>query len=334
MSNHLLDVLTREGVLVEVSVRYWRATKKLNPEDLGLDPDRVTERLISLGHKKLLPKERLQSFTLIESRAHALVDASTFPFLNGLGHFLPNAKLEEATVKLGGLETDFLAAKLDFLGRYSELRSQAVAEWREAAGRLVTEPDRLVAAIEAAFPRLDEMERHFGFGVQLFQIRAPEKLQLEAVSQGEQLHIIRAREKAAQDAAMQIHQSVEVFVSDCVATLREQTAKLCEEMLESMQSGKTGVHQKTLNRLVKFMDEFKKLNFVGDHEMEEQLERVRQEFLGRTAEQYRDDIHARTRLQEGLQGLAQAARQLMNQDAREIVERFGEMGRRKFSLAA
>src|SRR5208282_6664922 len=30
--NQLLDVLTREGVLINVSVRYWRATKKLNAE--------------------------------------------------------------------------------------------------------------------------------------------------------------------------------------------------------------------------------------------------------------------------------------------------------------
>ena len=89
-NNHLLDALTREGVLVNVSVRYWRATRKLNPEDLGLDPDNVTERLISLGHKKLLPREALERFALVESRAHSLVEASTFPFLNGLGHFLPN----------------------------------------------------------------------------------------------------------------------------------------------------------------------------------------------------------------------------------------------------
>ena len=33
--NNLLDVLTREGVLINVSVRYWRGCKKLRPEDLG-----------------------------------------------------------------------------------------------------------------------------------------------------------------------------------------------------------------------------------------------------------------------------------------------------------
>ena len=86
MSN-LLQVLTHEGVLINVSCRYWRAHKKLKAEDLGLDPDTVTDDLISLGHKKLLPSDALKAFALIESRAHALVDANTFPFLGGIARF-------------------------------------------------------------------------------------------------------------------------------------------------------------------------------------------------------------------------------------------------------
>src|SRR6187549_607499 len=63
--NNLLDVLTREGVLINVSVRYWRGCKKLRPEDLGLAADDVSNRLISLGHKRLLPKEATADLTLI-----------------------------------------------------------------------------------------------------------------------------------------------------------------------------------------------------------------------------------------------------------------------------
>ena len=88
-NNRLLDALSCRGVLVNVSVRYWRARKKLNPEDLGLSADQVNARLISLGHKKLLPKDRLRSLALIESRAHALVEENTFPFLNGVARYLP-----------------------------------------------------------------------------------------------------------------------------------------------------------------------------------------------------------------------------------------------------
>lgn len=334
MNNQLLDVLTHEGVLINVSVHYWRATKKLNPEDLGLDPDNITERFISLGHKKLLPKDKLESFALIESRAHALVNASTFPFLNGLSRFLPNTKLAETTTRLSDLQREFREAKQRFLDHYIELRAEACGDWFQAAGRLVKDPERVVANIEASFPNPVKMEQSFGFGVQLFHLRVPEKLDAALVSLADHQEILQAREQAARQAGEQIQQGVQQFVSDCVASLRQQTAQLCEEMLQSIQSNKTGVHQKTLNRLVRFIDQFKQLNFVGDQEMEIQLDRVRQEFLQRTAEDYRENGEARAGLQQGLQALADTARQLATQDNQEIVQRFGSLGHRRLHLAA
>ena len=107
----LLDVLTCEGVLINRSVSYWRGCKKLHPEDLGLKAQDVSARIISLGHKRLLPKDATAELTLIESRAHALIDANAFPFLNGIGHFLPNMKLAEVTERLNALEAEFWQAK-------------------------------------------------------------------------------------------------------------------------------------------------------------------------------------------------------------------------------
>src|SRR5438046_10355508 len=105
-------------------------------------------------------------------------------------------------------------------------------------------------------------------------------------------------------------------------------------MLHSINSSETGVHQKTLNRLVKFVDQFKQMNFVNDTEMEQQLESVRQELLTKTAEEYRDSRKARGQLVAGLSQLRDTANRLARQDATELVQRFGEMGRRKFHLAA
>jgi len=83
-----------------------------------------------------------------------------------------------------------------------------------------------------------------------------------------------------------------------------------------------------------FIDEFKQLNFANDTEMEQRLEQVRRELLTRTAEQYRDSATARAQLTEGLSRLANEARQLARQDTAELVNRFGDLGRRKFNLAA
>ena len=69
--NQLLDAISREGVLASVSIRYWRAAKKLEAADLGLKDRQIADRLVVLGHKRLLPREAMARFALIESRAHA-----------------------------------------------------------------------------------------------------------------------------------------------------------------------------------------------------------------------------------------------------------------------
>ena len=202
------------------------------------------------------------------------------------------------------------------------------------AKKLVKDPDRLVAQIEASFPYPDQMDRYYGFHVQLFQIAMPKHMAAELVSASEQQAVIEARRKAAAEAGQKIRSDVQSFVADCVASLRQQTAELCEEMLSSINGCETGVHQKTLNRLVRFIDQFKQMNFVDDSVMEHELERVKKELLTKSAEEYRDSATARARLKNGLSNLANEARKLARQDATELVQRFGEMGRRKFNLAA
>jgi len=332
--NGLLSILTREGVLIKVSVSFWRGHKKLKPEDIGLERKDLSERLISLGHKRLLPKDTLASLALIEGRAHALVESNTFPFLNGLGHFLPNSKLAEVTEKLEELEREFWSAKEQFLEKYASLRQSASKEWRKMAEKLVKDPDQLVATIEASFPFPSQMDRYYGFDIRLFQIALPQHMAAELVSASEHQAVIEARQKAAQEAGQKIRSDVESFVADCVASLREQTAELCQDMLQSINGSETGVHQKTLNRLVRFIDQFKSMNFANDRIMEQQLEAVKRELLSKTAEEYRDSAVARARLKSGLSNLANQARNLARQDATELVNRFGELGKRKFNLAA
>jgi Protein of unknown function (DUF3150) len=332
-NSNLLDVLTREGVLINVSVRFWRGCKKLKPEDLGLDAQDVSDRLISLGHKRLLPKEATSNLSLIEGRAHALIEANTFPFLNGLSHFLPNTKLDEVTAKLRTLETEFWEGKEEFVRHYSRHRANAMDEWRTAAARLVADPEMTVAAIGAAYPTT--LDKHFGFDVTLFQLALPERLQVDLVTLADQQTVVAARQEAAQRASEKISAEVETFVADCVASLREQTATLCEEMLQSISDGKTdGVHQKTLNRLIRFIDQFRQMNFANDTAMEEQLDRVRRELLSRTAADYRDSRSAQQKLKQGISALADKARELAKADATELVQQFGQLGRRRFNLAA
>lgn len=202
------------------------------------------------------------------------------------------------------------------------------------AGKLVDDPQRLVASIEASFPYPQHMDRFYGFDLHLFQIQLPESLEAELLTTAEQQAVIQSRQTAAREAGIKIRREVEQFVGECVASLREQTAQLCDDMLHSIRNSETGVHQKTLNRLIRFIDQFKQMNFANDTVMERQLEAVRQELLGKTAEEYRDSKYAQQKLVSGLTQLSQQARELAQQDATDMVQRFGQMGQRKFHLAA
>jgi len=333
--NQIIDALTREGVLYNVTVRYWRAARKLKPEDLGLADGRVNSRLISLGHKRLLPKEALAPFALIESRVHAAVQRASFPFLGGIARFVPNANLEALTTELALLQHEFDEETGTFLARYTELREESMAEWRDAARALGVEVEEFVARIGALFPSGHDIRDRFRFASHAYQITVPESAGLNEIEAGDQMAVARARAEVARTAAERLAAGTREFVADCVQTLRNGTAVICDEMIESMRSGKTdGVHQRTLNRLVRFIDEFERLNFAGDLELEELLEETRRTLLSRTAEEYRDDDSARRALQSGITRLADEARALMQDDPREIVERFGRLGVRRFALEA
>jgi len=334
-TNEVFDALAREGVLINVSVRYWRGHKKLRPEEIGLESDQVSDRLISLGHKRLLPKECFERLALVESRVHAFLEQTTFPFLGGLAHFVPNVKLEEVTTQLNQFEAEFLSAKQVFLNSYQEWRESALAEWKSMVAHLkLANPADVLAAIEAAFPAEYRLDRFFAFQTHLFQVVAPEQTSASAISLADQQAVIEARSKAAREAQERLRQETETFVGECITALRTQTAQLCHEMLESIATSQTGVHQKTLNRLVRFIDQFKGLNFAGDADMDRQLEQVRQELLSRTAEEYRNNETWKQQLVSGLTALGDRARQMAQEDKAALVQRFGELGRRKFALAA
>ena len=330
----LLDAVCRRGVLVATSVRYWRGCKRLNPEDLGLDPAHVSDRLIQLGHKRLIPRDALQAFALIESRVQATVESSSFPFLGGIGRFVPNPRLADLREKLDKLRDEFRVATLEFVAGYSPLRESAMNEWREAARHLNGDADKLIATIEQSFPPAGEIAKRFAFETRLFQIAAPDSIRLEVVEGMEQIAVADDRRRIAEDASRRLQADLDGFIRESVASMREETARLATEVLATIDGSENGVHQRTLNRLTTFIDSFRSLNFAGDQQLEATLERFRRDLLTRSAEDYRNDSGAMASLTDGLSRLRENAVQLARSDAREVIARFGQMGARKLAAVS
>lgn len=327
----LLDAVCRRGVLVSTSVRFWRGCKRLNPEDLGLDPANVSDRLIQLGHKRLIPRDALKDFALIESRVQATVEGSSFPFLGGIARFVPNPRLGELTETLEKLRDEFREATLDFVAGYGPLREKALREWREAAQHLNGSAEALLITIDQSFPPAGEIAKRFGFEFRMFQIAAPDSIRLEVAEGMAQMEAAEDRRRISEDATRKLQSDLDGFIRESVASLREETARLCTEVLATIDGSENGVHQRTLNRLSTFIDSFRGLNFAGDQQLEATLEKFRRDLLQRSAEDYRNQPGAMTNLTDGLNRLRATAVQLARSDPREIISRFGKMGVRKFA---
>lgn len=139
------------------------------------------------------------------------------------------------------------------------------------------------------------------------------------------------RRRISEDATRKLQSDLDGFIRESVASLREETARLCTEVLATIDGSENGVHQRTLNRLSTFIDSFRGLNFAGDQQLEATLEKFRRDLLQRSAEDYRNQPGAMTSLTDGLNRLRDTAVQLTRGDAREIISRFGQMGVRKFA---
>jgi len=324
----LLDAVCQKGVLVSVSIKFWRGCKRLKPEDLGLDPAKVSKRLIHLGQKRLIAKDALADFTLIESRAHALVEGSSFPFLGGIAHFVPNPRLADLNHRLEGLRSEFSQATENFVDGYSPLREKAIGEWREAAYQLPGSAEQLIATIEQSFPPAGSIAQRFSFDVQMFQITAPEGIRLEIANGVADFEAAEDRRHIAEAATQRLQTDLDGFIRESVASLRQETAQLASDVLATIDESKNGVHQRTLNRLATFIQSFRTLNFAGDQQLEATLERFRRDLLNRSAEEYRSNPGAMASLTDGLNRLRENAVELVRSDTREIISRFGQVGHR------
>lgn len=332
--NPLLDAICRKGVLVSVSIRYWRGCKRLKPEDLGLDPAQVSKRLIQLGQKRLVPKEALSDFALVESRTHACVEGASFPFLGGIARFVPNPRLAEITRNLEQFREEFQQATESFAAGYSQLRDRAMAEWREVAHQLPGNAEHLIATIEQSFPPAGSITKRFAFETQMFQIAAPENLRLEITDGITEFEFSENRRQVAEQATQRLQSDLDGFIRESVASLRQETARLASDVLATIDQSKNGVHQRTLNRLSTFIDGFRALNFAGDEQLEATLQRFRRDLLNRSAEDYRNDSGAMASLTDGLNHLRENAVQLVRSDATDIVARFGVVGQRRLAAVS
>jgi hypothetical protein len=272
--------LFKDGILVQVHVRFWSGQCRLTPQDLGISPNQVSSAF-RLGSLYLVKEEHIREFRVRDGRARRVVDENGFSFPIGKSRFVPKARLDQVVEQLEAHRDQILTLRDELLAKYEERKAEMLPVYREAArvafnnledsstefsieGRedqLEEFTQNFIARIEKAYPSESVLRGKFDISWTVFEVTPPsDKVQY-----------------ASEKWKEAISEQMETFVGDSVRALRSEALEVVNRVHEALAGGK--VHGKTLNSLGDFIKKFRELNFVGDQTVEDQLESLRKEVL-------------------------------------------------------
>ena len=140
--------LMREGVVVKLHVRRWRAKSRLDMADLGLpsEADDLIGDLLNLGDKRLLPKDLAARLEAIESAGRKALERNGFATF--WGTFIPASNFDAWKTENDTHKQRYLDARNELRDSYSDIVAQLTDAYRGAA--------------RAAFRRAKALDRGMG----------------------------------------------------------------------------------------------------------------------------------------------------------------------------
>ena len=140
--------LMREGVVVKLHVRRWRAKSRLDLTDLGLptEADDLIGDLLNLGDKRLLPKDLASRLEAIESAGRKALERNGYSTF--WGTFIPASNFEAWKTENDTHKQRYLDARNELRDSYSDIVAQLTDAYRGAA--------------RAAFRRAKALDRGMG----------------------------------------------------------------------------------------------------------------------------------------------------------------------------
>ena len=313
-----------DGLLIDVDVRFWSAAISLEAKDLGLEEKDIADSF-KLGKKMLIPHEVIKAFRTVEGQARYVVESNSFKFPIGNAYFVPRKRFSKVLDKLKECQEAYGKLLDDLVIQYEAYRQQMIPVYQEAAQTAFINqlpqtttfgPDydqdadkaeftkTFLDRIQAHYPSVETLRERFSLTWNVYEIAVP---RMRKADEGKVVEDEEMRKLAEQDYRSQIHTKINGFVSEVVSVLRTETVDLCSKIMTNIEDGKV-IRSKTITSLRGFIDRFSDLNFVGDVQVEQQLETIRKELLDKyPSEQFSEDMNLQGELKRKLGELVETA---------------------------
>lgn len=148
----------QEGMLCQLKIGRWGASKKLQPEQLGDLPSEIVRGMQSLVEDRTLLKEQMT----IRNSARGELIRNSMPFPVDNVFWVPKKKIEYLDNKLQEYETQYGQGTNKLIRNLSELKKTFAKKF----------PDFYD---ESNYPTEDELRRKYYFHWRFFQLNLPDK---------------------------------------------------------------------------------------------------------------------------------------------------------------
>lgn len=227
-SDHLLARFADKGCLAELYIGRPRFKTKLQPQDLGLDPNNpehknFVENHLHLGSKLLIPAKTLKELDRIDNKLRQLIK-ETYGIPTALGYYIPYQNWDALKAEINALKAEYFRIRDEILADYDNIKVSTAQQFREYAPEVFRlrhkdpnyqptpeEIETFVKNTMAHFPAMEKIRNGFVVKldvnfVQTSNELAEQRAQLEAIKQAEELYrkeIALLERKLNEDARVQ-----------------------------------------------------------------------------------------------------------------------------------
>lgn len=293
MSDNVTDAVFSKGTLMDLDIGRWTGRRKLVANDVLLEDDSISESVIKLGHKKLMPKDALGKLIGLEANARVSLAAKSMQFPLSGARFVYYPALPMILAKLKVLKTEWEAALEELIKEYPKLKHEQLElfdaqnlkrmkqELAKTNSLLLKEKEKSLQAWfeaqraenEALYPDPATLRSKFRFEWRTYKISAMEGTSaMSTIAEDEMVAAQQAikgdMQKWVKDAAKEMHLVLGQAAAHATKMMKEQ--------------GK--LNAKNLKPLFEAFESFQAVDFTGASDFQAVVDKVKKEFAKKKAD--------------------------------------------------
>jgi len=296
--------LMTQGVIVNLTIAFWRANGPLNYDELGIvfkdkESKDFMKRYVRLGTEKLLPQQVISDIASIEFKARQCLNSYSFNTI--WGKFVPYSAFPEWKKKNEKIKEEFLNLAVQLGNKYDEILEEVKTEYKKM-GRDVwfrlypndkKEPpesflENFTSKIINKIPPREKIVASFKYDMIYLVIPMPSLIE-EDISKSEKIRLDREKDfishnleletkrLIAEDYRKRKTELIDGFLEATVHEVRHYISRFCDDIALAIRNNDREVNKPQIKRIRKMIDQFRNLNFYNDKDIDDLLTELDQE---------------------------------------------------------